>query len=136
MSKATPLITMTEAVQMGPAECGAYLSDMFSFKPEEIDTAVKTWGFLCDVPASSKKAAWLRREVETDHVLAVALMSPAHEFQCWFRRHFKSWHEFTACPKNDSAFEWGHELIDRADEACADFDEVAMLRLSIGDALY
>jgi hypothetical protein len=129
-------ITLAEAVQMGPDKCGAYLPDMLSFKPEDVEQATKSWLFLCDVPASSKRASWLRREVETDHVLLVALMSPAHEFSRWFNRRLKLWPEFAACPKDGSSFDWGFAVTARAREACADFDDIAMLKLSIGDARY
>lgn len=54
--------------------------------PAETERAARAWLWAWDIPASSKQAEWLRREVEGNEELLSALCWSLGRFRTWFMK--------------------------------------------------
>lgn len=124
----TERFTLAAATTLHPA----YWQDMtraeLDLEPADVERAVRVWLWLCDVPPTATEAVSLRREVEGDPELIVALSLPAAEFVRWLR--CAEWEHFDSTERTGGEA-WAFGALQRAWGACCALGAMAT-QCSIG----
>lgn len=107
--------TLAAATALDPLLWGDLSMSDLDLQPAELERAVCVWLWLCDVSPSATEAATLRREVEGDAELIVALSLPAAEFARWLR--CAEWEHFDSTARTGCEA-WAFGALQRAWGAC------------------